>query len=64
MEARIESAGETIARVETALGSPARPMDAVQLRRKVRDLAGQALDGLLDDPALPARDVLDAAGLA
>jgi 2-methylcitrate dehydratase PrpD len=64
MEARIESAGETIARVETALGSPARPMNAAQLQGKVRDLAGHALDGVLDDPGRPAREVADAAGLA
>lgn len=64
MEARIESGGETVARVETALGSPARPMDATQLEGKVRELAGRKLDGVLDDPTVPARDVLAAAGLA
>jgi 2-methylcitrate dehydratase PrpD len=64
MEARIESGGETIARVETALGSPARPMNATQLQEKLRSLAGRDLDGVLDDPSVPARDVLAAAGLA
>jgi 2-methylcitrate dehydratase PrpD len=64
MEARLESGGETIARVETALGSPARPMDATQLQDKLRELAGRELDGVLDNPTVPARDVLAAAGLA
>jgi 2-methylcitrate dehydratase PrpD len=63
MEARIESGGETIARVETALGSPARPMDATQLQDKLRELAGRELDGVLDNSTVPARDVLAAAGL-
>jgi 2-methylcitrate dehydratase PrpD len=64
MAARIDSRGETIAQVQTALGSPGRPLDATQLRAKVRDLAGRDLDGVLDDPAVAARDVLGAAGLA
>jgi 2-methylcitrate dehydratase PrpD len=64
MEARIEAAGEVLARVETALGSPARPMDAAQLEHKLRELAGERLDGALDDHAAPASEVLEAAGLA
>jgi 2-methylcitrate dehydratase PrpD len=64
METRIESGGRTVARVETALGSPARPMDAAQLAGKLHELVGARLDGALDDPATPARDVLVAAGLA
>jgi hypothetical protein len=49
-----------VARVVAALGSPARPMSEAQLSAKVRDLAGDRLDGLLDDPARPAREVLAA----
>ena len=64
MEARLESGDETLARVETALGSPARPMDAERLRAKLHELAGDRLDGVLDDPSAPARAVLLAAGLA
>jgi 2-methylcitrate dehydratase PrpD len=61
-EAVLEAGGEPVARVETALGSPGRPMDAAALAAKVRDLAGTRLDGLLDDDATPARQVVSAAG--
>jgi 2-methylcitrate dehydratase PrpD len=64
MEARIESGGAALAHVETALGSPARPMEAAQLQDKTRELAGQRLDGVLADLAAPAQAVLDAAGLS
>jgi 2-methylcitrate dehydratase PrpD len=60
-EARIEVDGGEVARVVTALGSPARPLGAERLAAKVRDLAGDRLDGALDDPARPAADVLGAA---
>jgi 2-methylcitrate dehydratase PrpD len=59
-EAQLEADGTPIARVETALGSPGRPMDASALAAKVDDLAGARLDGVLDDSATPARDVLAA----
>ncbi len=55
--------GRETARVTAALGSPERPMDAAQLAAKVDGLAGTRLDGVLDDPARPAADVLAAAGL-
>ena len=61
MEARIEAGGETLARVETALGSPARPMDAARLERKLHELAGRRLDGVL--ATWPSRSVVAAAGL-
>jgi 2-methylcitrate dehydratase PrpD len=62
-EARIEVAGDELARIETALGSPARPLDGPVLERKLRDLAGDRLDGALDDLNLPAHELLRAAGL-
>jgi 2-methylcitrate dehydratase PrpD len=63
-EARLEVAGAEVARVERAHGSPERPLDAAALARKVHALAGERLEGVLDDPARPAADVLAAAGLA
>ena len=60
-EAVIEVGGVELARVEAALGSPERPMDDAALAAKVRDLAGTRLDGALDDPARPARELLDLA---
>jgi 2-methylcitrate dehydratase PrpD len=63
-EARLEVGGRELARVEAALGSPARPLSATQLAEKVRSLAGGDLDGALDDPDRPARGLLEAAGLA
>jgi 2-methylcitrate dehydratase PrpD len=58
-EARLEAGGRELARVEAALGSPTRPMDAAALAAKVHALAGDALDGVLDDDALPARALLE-----
>ena len=45
-----------IARVEAALGSPQRPMDAHALAEKVRGLTGEQPGGL--DPDEPARQLL------
>jgi 2-methylcitrate dehydratase PrpD len=59
-EARIEVDGEQVARVAMALGSPARPLDAGRLRTKLHDLAGDTLDGILDDPTRQAGEVLRA----
>jgi 2-methylcitrate dehydratase PrpD len=59
-EAVLRSGDRELARVEAALGSPARPMDASALASKVHALAGNRLDGILDDPSRPARDVLHA----
>jgi 2-methylcitrate dehydratase PrpD len=55
--------GREAARVTAALGSPERPMDAGQLAAKVHGLAGERLDGVLDEPLRPATEVLAAAGL-
>jgi hypothetical protein len=62
-EAVLRAAGEEVARVTAALGSPQRPMTADQLAAKVGDLAGDRLDGVLDDADRPATDALRAAGL-
>jgi 2-methylcitrate dehydratase PrpD len=53
--------GEEAARVSWATGSPQNPMSEEQLARKLSDLAGDRLDGALDDPAAP---VAEAASLA
>jgi hypothetical protein len=63
MEAHV-AAGKSEARVRSPLGSPGRPMDAAALRDKVHELAGERLEGVLDDSARPAADVLAAAGLS
>jgi len=57
-EAILALDGEVAARVRAARGSPGRPLDEAALREKVHGLAGERLDGLLDDPARPAREVL------
>ena len=62
-EAVLEAEGRELARVEAALGSPARPMDESALAEKVRSLAGSALAGVLEDGAVSARSVLEAASL-
>lgn len=59
----LEVDGAPRARVDAARGSPARPLDEGALAAKVRSLAGDALSGVLDDPARPAAAVLVAAGL-
>lgn len=62
-EARLVAEGGAEDRVQAAIGSPARPMDRSALAAKVRSLAGSRLDGILDDPTRPVKDVLIAAGL-
>jgi 2-methylcitrate dehydratase PrpD len=51
-------------RVESAIGSPARPMTDDQLAAKRELLAGGRLDLVIASPAATAREVLDTAGLA
>ncbi len=63
MGARVAVDGHGPAAVDDPLGSPARPMDARQLKEKTRALAGDRLDGVLDDRSAPAAEVLAAAGL-
>jgi 2-methylcitrate dehydratase PrpD len=55
-EARLEAGGQTFT-VAAALGSPQRPMNEEQLGAKVRSLAGDRFDGLLEDD-VRAREVL------
>jgi 2-methylcitrate dehydratase PrpD len=45
-------------RVDAARGSPEHPLSDEQLAAKVRSLAGSRLDGVLDDPARPAAEIL------
>jgi 2-methylcitrate dehydratase PrpD len=59
-EAVIALAGEEVARVRAARGSPDRPMSAEELTAKCHLLAGDRLDGLLDDRDAPAQTLLDA----
>jgi 2-methylcitrate dehydratase PrpD len=51
---------EELARVDAARGSPEHPLPAEDLRAKVRDLAGERLDGALEDDAAPAAQLLEA----
>ena len=62
-EAALEVDGRELVRVEAALGSPARPLPPDRLRTKLRELAGDRLDGALADLDGPAGDVAAAAGL-
>jgi 2-methylcitrate dehydratase PrpD len=59
-EAAIAVGGEEVARVRAARGSPERPMSADELAAKCAMLAGDRLDGLLDDRSAPAQVLLDA----
>jgi len=62
-EAVLEAGGVRVGHVHAALGSPARPMDSTRLRGKLHALAGDRLDGVLDDLAAPVAQVVDAASL-
>jgi 2-methylcitrate dehydratase PrpD len=50
--------GEELARVDAARGSPEHPLGEEELRAKVRELAGDRLEGVLDDPGRPAAELL------
>ena len=54
----LDADGAELARVEAARGSPGRPLDEAALAAKVSSLAGEALEGALDDPARPAAELL------
>jgi 2-methylcitrate dehydratase PrpD len=55
--------GEEVSRVDWPQGSPERPVSDSELQLKLADLAGDRLDGLLDDLDRPASAALEAAGL-
>jgi 2-methylcitrate dehydratase PrpD len=55
--------GRELARIPCPRGAPERPASAADLAAKLADLAGDRLDGVLDDLDAPAARVLDAAGL-
>ena len=63
MEARIELGESTAAQVSDPLGSPTRPMDPAALARKVWTLAGDRLEGVLDDLSAPSGLAVTAARL-
>jgi 2-methylcitrate dehydratase PrpD len=56
-------AGRELARVPCPRGAPDRPVAAAELARKIADLVGDRLDGVLDDLNAPAAAALNAAGL-
>ena len=60
----LTAGGAEISRVPCPRGAPSRPAEANDLAAKLADLAGTRLDGILDDPGVPAAAVLDAAGLS
>jgi hypothetical protein len=55
--------GTPLARIGAALGSPQRPMSAEALAAKRRDLAGERLEGALDDTERPAAELLELLGI-
>ena len=62
-EALVEIDGRRAGHVVAPRGCPANPLDDEALQAKVRALAGSALDGALDAPQRPARELLAAIGL-
>ncbi|HEX5620782.1 MAG TPA: MmgE/PrpD family protein [Solirubrobacteraceae bacterium] len=63
-EAVLVADGHEVARVAASLGSPQRPMTPEQLAAKCHMLAGDALDGILDDLDAPAQTLLNALSTA
>jgi 2-methylcitrate dehydratase PrpD len=59
-EAVLALDGDEVARVPASRGSPEAPLSAGELAAKCRALAGERLDGLLDDRDAPAQSLLDA----
>ena len=57
-------AGRELGCVPCPRGAPQRPVTAAELADKVTDLAGDRLQGVLDDLEAPAAAALNAAGLA
>ena len=59
-EAVVRLDGDVVARVPASRGSPEAPMEADELAANCRRLAGDHLDGVLDDRDAPAQGLLDA----
>jgi 2-methylcitrate dehydratase PrpD len=59
----LTACGQDILRVDCPRGAPNRPVAAPELAAKIRDLAGDRLDGVVGDLDAPAADVLSAVGL-
>jgi 2-methylcitrate dehydratase PrpD len=59
----LKSAGADEVRLDGPRGAPGRPITETELARKVSDLAGDRLDDVLNDPRVPAGQVLRVAGL-
>jgi 2-methylcitrate dehydratase PrpD len=64
MAARLELSGAGTVEIDRPSGSPGNPLSPEALREKMRDLAGDRLDSVLDDDAAPAARAVAAAGLA
>jgi 2-methylcitrate dehydratase PrpD len=62
-EAVLRQGDRELAWIAAARGSPRRPLDAGALAAKRDSLAGDRLEGALDDTAVPAAELLEAAGL-
>ena len=59
----LSAGGGELARIPCPRGAPERPASPADLAAKLSDLAGDRLDGVLDDLGAPAARVLDAVGL-
>ena len=59
----LSRAGDELSSLAAPTGAAERPVSPEALTRKLNDLAGHRLDGILDDPGLPAAAVLDAVAL-
>jgi 2-methylcitrate dehydratase PrpD len=59
----ISTGDRELARVQCPQGAPERPASPAALAAKLSDLAGDRLDGILDDLDAPTARALDAAGL-
>jgi 2-methylcitrate dehydratase PrpD len=59
----LSSSGHELARVSAPAGSPERPVSPAELAEKIHALAGDRLDGSLDDLGAPAASALTAAHL-
>jgi 2-methylcitrate dehydratase PrpD len=60
----LKVSGADAVRVDGPRGAPGRPISEAELAAKVSDLADDRLDGVLDDPGMPARELLRVAGLS